>query len=224
MAKLPGLFRRDGIYQLRVVVPKRLQALYSGKTKLIQSLSTTNRFEAGVLGSLHRAKLLGHFARNGHESALPKLDHSQFALSLTIPGTATRLTELFDRWKLSKERSVDAVNACRRALTLYKEYTGDPALSALNRAQGDGFRAWLQLPERNTTIKTARDRLTWVKSLLKYAAQHLELIDRSPWEGLDIAFSTTNKRRPWTDQELQTFFGQRLYTCFKPQTIAAANT
>jgi hypothetical protein len=75
MAKLPGLFKRDGIYQLCVVVPKRLQALYSGKTKLIQSLSTANRYEVGVLGSLHRAKMLGHFAQNGQLAHQFNLKH-----------------------------------------------------------------------------------------------------------------------------------------------------
>lgn len=60
--------------------------------------------------------------------------------------------------------------------------------------------------------KTARDRLTWVKSVLKYAARDLGLIDRNPWEGIDISFKTTNKRRPWTDAELTTFFTQPLHT------------
>ena len=51
--------------------------------------------------------------------------------------------------------------------------------------------------------------------MLKYASRDLGLIDRNPWEGLDIAFKTTNKRRPWTDDELKTFFGQYLYTAYE---------
>jgi hypothetical protein len=51
-----------------------------------------------------------------------------------------------------------------------------------------------------------------VKTVLKYAARELGLIDRNPWEGIDITFKTTNKRRPWTDAELKTFFTQPLHT------------
>ena len=39
-------------------------------------------------------------------------------------------------------------------------------------------------------------------------------MDRNPWEGLDISFKTTNKRRPWTDGELKTFFTQPLHTAY----------
>jgi integrase len=212
MAKLPGLFKRDGIYQLRVIVPKHLCPLYSPKTKLIQSLGTTDRREAAIRGSLHRAKVLGHFAQNGSPQDLPKLEHCQFGVAMAAVANTPRLSEVFERWRLSKARSVDSVNACKRALALYNGHTGDPQLSALTREQGDSFRTWLQQPEHGTTLKTARDHLTWVKSLLKYASLDLELVDRNPWEGLDLAFSTTFKRRPWTQGELKTFFGQRLFT------------
>ena len=53
--------------------------------------------------------------------------------------------------------------------------------------------------------------LTWVKSILKYACRDLGLIDRNPWEGIDIAFKTTNKRRPWADDERRKCFTNGLY-------------
>ena len=223
MAKLPGLFRRDGIYQLRVVIPTHLQVVYGGRTKFTQSLGTTNRREAGLLGTVHRARTLAHFANGGNEPNLPKINGVAFALPVqSRNGTTTRLSEVYERWKLSKPRSLDTSNACKRAIALYEEFTGDPPLPGLTREQGDSFRAWLQMPERETTSKTARDRLTWVKSVLKYAARDLELIDRSPWEGLDITFSTTNKRRPWTNDELASFFGQPIYTAYElPKTANA---
>jgi integrase len=40
------------------------------------------------------------------------------------------------------------------------------------------------------------------------------LIEKNSWEGLDIAFKTTNKRRPWTDSELSIFFSQPLHTSY----------
>lgn len=51
--------------------------------------------------------------------------------------------------------------------------------------------------------------------MLKYAFRELELLPRNPWEGLDISFKTTNKRRPWTDEELTKFFAQPLHTEYK---------
>jgi len=94
----------------------------------------------------------------------------------------------------------------------------NPPITLLTREQGDGFRTWLQHPDRKTTSKTARDRLTWVKSVLKFAARDLGMIDRNPWEGLDIAFKTTNKRRPWNDDELRAFFSQPLHTAYQLPT------
>ena len=98
-----------------------------------------------------------------------------------------------------------------RALLLYEEHTGSPPLHLLTRAQGDSFRAWLQQPERKTSSKTAYDRFTWVKTLLKYAYRDLEVISRHPWEGIELFKETTNQRRPWSDTELQTLFGQPLF-------------
>ena len=60
MAKLPGLFQRTGVYQLRVVVPLDLRAAY-GKSKLVQSLHTNDYKEAALLATQERAKLLEEF-------------------------------------------------------------------------------------------------------------------------------------------------------------------
>ena len=56
---------------------------------------------------------------------------------------------------------------------LFGKQTGNTSLQRLTRPHGDAFCAWLQtLP---TTPKTARDRLNRIKTLLKYAAQELQL-------------------------------------------------
>lgn len=122
-----------------------------------------------------------------------------------------RLRDVFDSWVEAKPRSPDTVSACKRALALYEEQTGNPPLDRLTRAAGLAFRTWLRHPDRCTTSKTARDRFTWVKSLLKHAQRDMEVISRSPWEGLDIEQNTTYRRRPWTDAELETFFSQPLH-------------
>jgi len=225
MAKLPGLFLRGGIYQIRVVIPQHFQATFGGRTKIIQSLGTTNRHDASILGAMKRAKLLSQFSGDRHAWLEPTSNVKIQGIALPIhepvlkPSTQIanpiRLRDVYERWKCSKPRSLDSLNACNRSINLFEVFTGNPPLLQLTREQGDGFRAWLQQPERKTTCKTARDRLIWVKSVLKYASRDLGLIERNPWEGIDIAFKTTNKRRPWTDDELGAFFSQVLYTAYK---------
>lgn len=136
------------------------------------------------------------------------------------PAASLRLRDVFTRWKARKARSADSVNACSRALALFEQQTGNPPLRELTRAQGDAFCAWLQ--QQGTSSKTARDRLTWVKSLVKYAYRELEAIDRNPWDGLDIAHTTESKRRPWTADELEKFFGQPIYTRYELPKVSKA--
>lgn len=61
MAKLPGLYQRSGVYQLRVVIPLDLRPAMGGQTKVIQSLKTSDRREASIEGATRRAALLQDF-------------------------------------------------------------------------------------------------------------------------------------------------------------------
>jgi integrase len=110
-------------------------------------------------------------------------------------------------------RSADTIATCGLALKLYEDHTGNPSIQQLTRSQGESFRTWLQtLP---SSSKTARDRLIWVRALLRYASEDLEWIPRNPWAGLDMPFKTESKRRPWTSAELKLFFSQELHTAYK---------
>ena len=42
MAKLPGLYEREGVYQLRVMVPTDLRPHYGGRSRLVESLGATD--------------------------------------------------------------------------------------------------------------------------------------------------------------------------------------
>lgn len=136
----------------------------------------------------------------------------------SFPPKPRTLRDVFDRWKGIK--TPDTARACERALILYEAFLKDPPLASLTRDQGDSFSAWLQ--QQGTTSKTARDRFTWTKSLLKYAARNLEWIPKHPWVGLDIASRVTKRRRPWTDGQLETLFSQPLYTAYKLPRAAFA--
>jgi hypothetical protein len=210
MAKLTGLYRRGTACYVCVVLPKNhpLRIKYKNG-KFVQSLGNCSHRDAITKGTTKRAEVLG-----GRLAQTNVIQPNTSAATLQ-DSRKPFLREIYDRWKDSKPRTEDSVSACLRSVALYEEFTGNVPIDQLTREQGDAFRAWLQHSDRETTSKTARDRLTWVKSVLKYAYRDLGVIDRNPLEGIDIAFRTTNKRRPWTSDELQKWFTQDLYANYK---------
>ncbi|GAA4004294.1 tyrosine-type recombinase/integrase [Comamonas faecalis] len=126
-------------------------------------------------------------------------------------GTVRTIRAVFDRWRQSgaAPRSGDSVAAYGRAVAQFEGQHPALPLDAFTGDLGDSYRAWLLANCR--TPKTARDRLTALKSLLKYAAERLEWMPRQPWRGLDIKAPTTDKRRPWTVEELKALFHTPLF-------------
>jgi integrase len=112
------------------------------------------------------------------------------------------LRDVYDRWITSGDS--------QRALVLYETFAPDKPLSAITREQGDTFRGWLR--EKSAAAKTARSRFTYLKSLLKYAADTLEWIPKHPWAGLAIDAPTASPRRPWSAAELSLAFSTPLHT------------
>lgn len=205
MAKLTGLFQRGSIYYVRVVLPIKhpLRAIYKSG-KVITSIGELKRKEAEIIGMIKRAEILGHSILTNELTEISKTNAHQIYLR-----------DVYKRWKEATPRSQDSINACGRALKLYEEFTNNPPIKELTRIMGDGFRSWLQDPIQGTTSKTAKDRMTWVKSLLKYAHVELELIKKNPWDGLNIHTKTTYRRRPWSAAELQIIFNQKLFTSYE---------
>lgn len=122
------------------------------------------------------------------------------------------LRDVFDRWKRSgtAPRTDDSIKAMDRTLKQFEGRHPEVALRDITREMGDAYRAWLL--ENSGTPKTARDRLTGIKTLLKYACRELEWTQRHTWEGLDIKAKTTNKRRAITADEMGKLFGTELHT------------
>jgi integrase len=119
------------------------------------------------------------------------------------------LKQVYDRWVLQGTRSVDSIKACERSLKLFEKCLPNQDLHEITRAQGDEFRSWLI--SQPTTSKTARDRLNWIKSLLRYATQDLEYLVKNPWVGLNIGTTTSKSRYPWTNQHLEKLFSHQIW-------------
>lgn len=136
------------------------------------------------------------------------------AVATTARAPST-LTEVYDRWLKIKTRTKSTEQACKLAVEWCEEHLGKPQrVQLMTRDQGDSFRSWLQEPARGIGKKTARDRLTAIKSLLVYAYRDLGVIDKQPWEGLDIKVSRTPTRRAWKDEELRQLFNQPLFQAY----------
>ncbi len=136
------------------------------------------------------------------------------------PEPPKTLRDVFERWKPSgvKPRSEDSIAAMGRAVAQFETRHPGTALQAINGDMGDQYTVWLR--DNCNTPKTARDRLNAINSLLKYAAERLDWIPKQPWRGLNIKAPTTNKRRPWTADELQAFFTAPLFTHYSLPDLA----
>ena len=203
MAANIGVFLRKNKYYLRVMLPKEhpLHAHYKSG-KVVVSLKSNSFRAAQLEANLKRAEILSN------QFVIPESKRQGFNMAIT---DKCYLKDVFDRWIKSQTRSHDSINACKRSLALYEEFTLNPYIKDLTRAQGDGFRAWLQHPDRQTSSKTARDRLIWIQSLLNFATIELELLPKNPWQGIILKYSTTQKRRPWTEDELQILFSSEVF-------------
>lgn len=210
MARLTGLFERGGSYYLRIILPLHhpLRTQYKSG-KVVRSLGRCSYKEAIRLGTLRRAEVLWDGRLHAFTTdASTDIEHQ--TPQTAIPAAKSMfLRDVFDLWIKSSNRSEDSINGCNRALKLFEQHTKNPPLQNLNRAMGNEFRSVLQtLP---SSSKTARDRFNWIKSLLKYAAQDLEIIPKSPWIGLDIKCTTSSPRQCWTEEWIQTLLSHEIW-------------
>ena len=132
------------------------------------------------------------------------------------PPKGAKLRDVLPQWIASKARKPQTIKAAEKALGLYEQSTGNPAISTLTRAQGVDMRAFLLAG--GVTAKTARDRFDYIKGFLNFASRELELIPRNPWEGLAIEYGVANPRRPWSAEQLRTYFSRPLHAAYELPT------
>ncbi len=197
--------------RLNAVVPDMEQE--ARELGLTYTLDTPGAKEALALCLRARQEAWASILERNEGKAIPTPTPSPAPVGIPSPATVTPKTirDVFDRWKASgaTPRSKDSIAAYARAVTQFEGQHPTKPLTAFNGDLGDQYRSWLL--ESCNTPKTARDRLTAIKSLLKYATETLEWLPKQPWRGLDIKAPTTNKRRPWSVSELQHFFASPLF-------------
>jgi integrase len=122
------------------------------------------------------------------------------------------LRDILATWKEAKRRSADSIRACERALEGFEQHAGTPPVAKITRAHGVEFRSWLLA--QPISSKTAHDRFTWVRALLRFASDDMGIIDRQPWQKLVIEHKTEAPRRPWTPAEIQGFFALPVFQSY----------
>ncbi len=187
MSKPTGLFERNGHFYLRLIIPTHQRHLFNGRTRIVQSLKTCSKRQAIVAATLLRAEILSTLLSQGQrENAL-----TPSGANITNQ-PKRRLRDVFERWRDCGTRSKDTLLACERALKLFESLTDNKTIEAITRADGDSFRAILA--KQPVSSKTTKDRFTWVKSLLRYAAEDLGWLEKHPWVGLsDVSVCETNR-------------------------------
>ncbi len=202
MATTTGLFRRNGHFYVRVLLPLHHPLRLSGMSRVVKSLGTSSPSEAKVRALETRLKILQNLDTSVHWEALRP------TTAASAPKTHS-MREIYEKWKQSHPRSNDSINSCYRSLKLFEALVGNIAVEQVDRGMGVQFKT--HLLQLDTSTKTARDKLIWVKSLLNYAHRDLELTSRNVWNGIDISVKATKRRRPWSEEELNTLFSQPLF-------------
>ncbi|QTD44212.1 site-specific integrase [Ottowia testudinis] len=131
------------------------------------------------------------------------------------PASVKTLRDVYERWKVSGDtpKGADNLASVDRALRKFEGQHPNLSLNAITRDMGDQYRSWIRT--QFNTPKTARDSLDRVKSLMNYAAETLQWTDRNAWRGLSIKATTTNKRRPWREDELTALFAAPVFTRYE---------
>jgi len=222
-AELATINREQAAHSAQLMARRQLSAVLPMVEAEARKLGLA--FTAEVPGAVDALKLclvayreawLDVNRRDAGEPVAPVRARAADARTPTPPNTSSKvLRDVFDRWKTSGAftRSEDSVKAMDRALKQFEGQHQEVTLLGITREMGDAYRSWLR--ENCGTPKTARDRLTAIKTLLRYACRELEWTSRHTWEGLDIKAPTTNKRRQITSDEMGKLFGTTLHAQYE---------
>jgi integrase len=199
-----GVFERNGHYYMRFVVPVNQQTTFSGRKRIVRSLQTQNLREARARALTERARL------QSIKCSQTQLSPVEIARKETGLAPLT-LSDVHEQWLKAEPRTKDSQQACSLALNELRSVVGAKVtLEDITRANGLAFRA--KLMSTCKSPKTAHGKLTWMKSLLNFAETELRVLAKNPWRGIEIEYSKTTNRRPWTDNEVKKLLSLPIWT------------
>lgn len=130
------------------------------------------------------------------------------------------LRDVFTRWKAAGGRGQSAERATELAIDRFDEWAKRSIpLHDITRAMGHEFKGWLLalVEQGELASKTASDRMIALRTLLKFAAEELELLARHPWKGksLDIQHVTETPRAPYLPEHMRALSALPLFTAYE---------
>lgn len=193
MAKLPGLHLRQGVWQLRTVIPKGLQAAYGNRTKIMESLGTGDAAVARTLGTVQRGIRLAEFDRKRAELNPQRLDKVTPELAEVL---AQRVTSAVlgndERLRADPEAAKLLLTALRSAVPS-KLTIGAPgapawasaptsALEGLSRELADELRSVNEAMDMRAAEQMATQRIAAILPMVKAEAAKLGVVfdERTP--------------------------------------------
>ncbi|WP_162910300.1 site-specific integrase [Azohydromonas sediminis] len=171
MAKLPGLFKRGGVYQLRTMIPKDLQGAFGGRCKLVESLGVTDADRAKVEGTVRRATHLAEFERMRSGRSPQRVDKvtPELAKVLAKRLAATRLEA--DRQPSTEEATAQALLTVAHTAADDRQTSAQPSQTGVAVAQRaphpaeskpvtlrDVFKRWKGIRQRSPDTVAACER------------------------------------------------------------------
>lgn len=130
------------------------------------------------------------------------------------------LRDVYKPWKAAGGRGPDAERATELAIDRFEEWAKRSVpLHEITRGMGHEYKGWLLSLVGNGDLasKTASDRMIALRTLLRFAAEELELMPRHPWQGksLDIPYVTEAPRAPYLPEHMQALSALPLFSAYE---------
>ncbi len=132
------------------------------------------------------------------------------------PAAALKLRDVFELWcTKAKKPSAKSISVAGRVVRMFEEVCGDPPLTQLTRKHGLQLRD--HLLSTGMAPVTARDRLGWVTTLLRFEMAEGQRIESDPWTNIKVEGSSEAviERQAVSPAQMTKLFGHELFQSYK---------
>ncbi|WP_199031443.1 tyrosine-type recombinase/integrase [Ralstonia sp. ASV6] len=131
-------------------------------------------------------------------------------------GCSSTLRDILPRWQARTAAKPNAIARMTKALALFEEAVGIVPLQTLNKTHGAAFVRFLSdSKSRGFAQKTAHNHASNITALMNVADRE-GIIDRNPFDLTIEKTAGSQKREPWTTEELAAMFTSSLFSCAIP--------
>ncbi|MGF6771394.1 integrase [Paraburkholderia sp. GAS199] len=158
----------------------------------------------------------GAEARDSGEAVATPVEPKK-PVTVIAPEKPVTLRDVIPNWITRNTPKQDSIRRATRAVTMFEQVVGVKPLADLTKSNGAAFVRFLLDPERKIVRKTASNIAAAITAMLNVAVKD-DLLASNPF---DLTFDKTigsQKREPWTDDELKLMLSSSLFTDQMAQT------